>query len=169
MRILCLTAVAVAAFAQQPPARPAEGHADHHVGVNERGDRVMGFSHEKTEHRFCLLRDGGVIEVAAKEAQDGESRDQIRRHLKHISRMFADGDFNAPMLIHARTPPGVPAMKTLKAQISYRFEETERGGRVLIASDNAEAVAAVHEFLRFQIHDHRTGDPGGVETGCPSH
>jgi hypothetical protein len=171
MRNPYLIILVVAAFgfaaAQQPPAQPPEAHAGHHDAVNERGDRVMGFSHKKTEHHFCLLRDGGVIEVAAKDSQDGESRDQIRRHLNHISRKFTDGNFNAPMLIHGQPPPGVPAMKTLKANISYRFEETERGARIIIASENSEAVAAVHEFLRFQLHDHKTGDPGSVEMACP--
>ena len=31
--------------------------------------------------------------------------------------------------------------------------------RVLISSRNPEAVAAVHEFLKFQITEHQTGDP----------
>jgi hypothetical protein len=30
---------------------------------------------------------------------------------------------------------------------------------VSIKTANAEALAAVHEFLRFQIEDHQTGDP----------
>ncbi len=27
----------------------------HHQGVDQRGDHVMGFSHEKTTHHFLLL------------------------------------------------------------------------------------------------------------------
>lgn len=76
--------------------------------------------------------------------------------------MFAEGNFKAPMLIHARTPPGVPAMERLKAEIRYEYEETERGARVNIMTRNAEALAAVHEFLRFQIKDHETGDSAEV-------
>ena len=67
------------------------------------------------------------------------------------------------MLIHVQTPPGVPVMKQLKAAIKYRFEETERGGRVRIVTGDAKALTAIHEFLRFQISDHRTGDSGKVE------
>ena len=33
-----------------------------------------------------------------------------------------------------------------------------RGDQVRIATSNPEALRAVHEFLRFQIRDHRTGD-----------
>jgi len=90
------------------------------------------------------------------------SRDQIRRHLKHIAKKFSEGDFAAPMLIHAKTPPGATAMQSLKAKIKYEFEELERGGRVRISTNTPEAVKAIHKFLRFQIKDHQTGDSGEI-------
>jgi hypothetical protein len=145
-------------YARQDGRHSTQGHHGRGEGVNERGDRVMGFDHEKTTHRFLLYSDGGAIEVAANSAEDAESRDRIRKHLGHVARMFSKGDFKAPMLIHAQTPPGVPAMRRLKAEISYEYEETERGARVSIETSNAEALAAVHDFLRFQIKDHETGD-----------
>ena len=119
----------------------------------------MGFSHEKTTHHFRLAKDGGAIEAPANDPNDTESRDQIRQHLTHIAMMFSAGNFNAPMLIHDQTPPAVPVMKRLKSQIKYEFESMESGGRVMINSSNQEAIDAVHEFLRFQITDHQTGDP----------
>jgi hypothetical protein len=131
----------------------------HHDDINRRGDHEMGFSHEKTTHHFRLAKDGGAIEVTANDLNDTESRDQIRQHLTHIAMMFSAGNFNAPMLIHDQTPPGVPVMKRLKNQIKYEFENVESGGRVKISTMNREAIDAVHEFLRFQITDHQTGDP----------
>ena len=50
-------------------------------------------------------------------------------------------------------------MKQLKAEITYKYDETRRGGRIRISSTNAEAIKAIHEFLRFQIKEHKTGDP----------
>jgi hypothetical protein len=138
-------------------------HDNHLDGVNRRGDAVMGFSHAKTTHHFLLKPDGGVIQVEADDANDLAGRDQIRQHLKHIAKKFSEGDFAAPMLIHAQTPPGVPAMQSLKAKIKYEFEELERGGRIRISTNTQEAVKAVHEFLRFQIKDHQTGDSGEIE------
>jgi hypothetical protein len=143
-------------LATQKPAAPAT--SDHHQQVNHRGDAVMGFSHLKTTHHFRLFRDGGEIEVLANDPADTASRDQIRMHLEHIAKMFAAGDFDAPMLIHATTPPGVPEMKKLRADISYRFQPTAGGGRVEIATHDTRALRAIHEFLRFQIADHETGD-----------
>jgi hypothetical protein len=121
-------------------------------------DHVMGFSHEKTTHHFLLDPNGGTIQVEANDAKDTESRDQIQSHLPHIAKMFAAGDFEAPMLVHGKTPPGVPALQRLKAEVTYKYEKTERGGRVRISTKNAEARDAVYEFLRFQISDHKTGD-----------
>jgi len=136
----------------------AQQTSDHHAGVVQRGDQVMGFSHEKTTHHFRLYEDGGAIEALANTPTDATSHDEIRGHLQHIAGMFKRGDFNAPMLIHARTPPGVPTMKKLRDQIQYRVEETPSGARVRVSSENPKAVTAIHDFLRFQIQDHQTGD-----------
>ena len=126
--------------------------------MNERGDHVMGFDHTKTKHHFRLLPDGGSIEVAANSPQDTQSRDQIRMHLGHIAEMFADGNFDAPMLIHDQTPPGVPLMHELKSDIRYKFEEIEQGARIRIFTKSPEALHAIYDFLRFQIKEHKTGD-----------
>lgn len=135
---------------------------DHYTAVDMRGDQVMGFSHEKTTHHFRLYGDGGAIEVTAKDPKDTDSQDEIRMHLAHIAVMFATGNFHAPMLIHGKMPPGVPTLERLKTQVNYRFEEIPHGGRVRITTKNKEALAAIHEFLNFQVSDHRTGDMQGA-------
>lgn len=118
----------------------------------------MGFSQKSATHHFRLTPQGGAIEVEANDPKDTATRDKIRMHLEHISEMFAEGDFDAPMFIHDQTPPGVPVMQRLKTEIKYEFEQTERGARVRIKTTNTEALAAVHDFLRFQIKEHETGD-----------
>ena len=143
-------------------AGDAKAAATHQHGVEKNGDMAMGFSHEKTTHHFLLRAAGGVIQVDTNSADDKESREQIQTHLGHIAKMFAMGDFNAPMLVHSVTPPGTAAMAKLKTEIKYSYEASPKGGRVVIATGNQEAIAAVHEFLRFQIKDHATGDPLAV-------
>jgi hypothetical protein len=135
-----------------------------HKGVVERGDHEMGFSHDKTTHHFRLYRDGGAIEAEVKDTEDTASRDAIRTHFVHITKMFAAGDFEIPMLIHAQNPPGAKTMKRLHEAIHYKFENTERGGRIRITTKNAEALQAVHKFLRFQISDHQTGDSPDISS-----
>ncbi len=72
--------------------------------------------------------------------------------------MFSNGDFSIPMFVHSQAPPGVPVMKQKRVEISYAFEELPSGGRVRIKTTDQEALKAVHDFLRFQIEDHHTGD-----------
>lgn len=152
--------VVLAARAQQKPDQHHNHQQDKQRvdGVNERGDHAMGFSHEKTTHHFRLTGDGGAIEVVANQVTDAASTEQIRAHLSHISKLFKKGDFSKPMFTHGEPPPGVPTMQRLKAEINYVFETIEQGARVRIASANAEAVEAIHAFLRYQIKDHQTGD-----------
>jgi hypothetical protein len=140
-------------------------HAQHQKSAqsdqhsHELADRGMGFSQEKTTHHFVLARDGGKIQVTANSATDRATIDQVQSHLSHIARAFRAGDFAIPMLVHGRSPDGVPTMQKLKSQISYAYEGRPDGAAVVIRSRNPEAVAAVQQFLRFQIREHRTGDP----------
>jgi len=140
----------------QPPSSQ-ECHK-HSMDMQGRGDEGMGFSQAKTTHHFILAKDGGVISVDANDAKDTASRDQIRMHLAHIAKMFGEGNFDIPMFVHDQVPPGVPIMQSKKNLIQYRFEESKLGGRVVITSSDAEALAAVHDFLSFQIREHKTGD-----------
>jgi hypothetical protein len=126
--------------------------------MEHRGNQGMGFDQQKTTHHFRLRKDGGAIQVTAKSADDKTSKEEIQMHLRHIARAFQSGDFNIPMFVHDQTPPGVVTMTRFKEQIHYRYDSTENGGRVVISSPNAEAVAAIHEFLKFQIKEHQTGD-----------
>jgi hypothetical protein len=50
-------------------------------------------------------------------------------------------------------------MKRLRSSIRYTSETIDNGGRIKIETASPEALAAIHDFLRFQIKDHETGDP----------
>jgi hypothetical protein len=134
-----------------------------HEAMMERGEKGMRFSQTKTTHHFLLKSDGGVIVVSANDAKDSATRDQIRMHLSHIARSFSEGDFDIPMFVHDQMPPGVAVMKRLRRAIHYRFTPTDMGGQVVVSSDSPEAVEAIHEFLSFQMQEHKTGDPLKVE------
>ncbi len=129
------------------------------TAMNNRGDQVMGFDQDKTTHHFTLTKTGGVIQVQVNDSSDTASRDHIRMHLQHISKAFAQGDFTDPHEVHAEVPAGVPVMKDRKDKISYRFESIANGGRVLITTDDPKALKAIHEYLRYQVREHKTGDP----------
>jgi len=140
------------------------GASQHQADVEKQGDEAMGFPHDKTSHHFRLYADGGAIELTVNDVKDSQDVQAIQSHLAHIVMMFSNGDFSIPMFIHDQTPPGVPVMKEKRAEISYSFEALPTGGKVRIKTSNLEAIKGIHDFLRFQIEDHHTGDPTNVGT-----
>jgi len=159
-----LSSQAASLAAQTADAPPCPMHAQksadpHHATMQLHGDQAMGFVHEKTTHHFRLAESGGAIEVTANDRADKASIEAIRTHLTHIAVMFADGDFSTPKFVHDTVPPGVTAMKLLKDKIRFSYETIDSGARVRIQSADPVALAAIHDFLRFQIADHQTADP----------
>ena len=130
-----------------------------HEKMEKRGTEAMGFDQQTTAHHFLLNRTGGIIDVSVKNAKDIDGLRAIRAHLTMISEAFQSGEFNVPGFIHDQTPSGSKTMAELKDEIEYKFAETDLGGQVTITTKNKQALRAVHDFLRFQITEHRTGDP----------
>jgi hypothetical protein len=133
-------------------------HASH-AAMNARGAEAMGFDQARAAHHFILTPGGGDIEVQANDASDADTRAKIQAHLETISQQFKDGNFASPIETHAELPPGAADMIRLRSDIDYTFHALPAGGRVSIAARGAGALDAVHAFLRYQIQEHRTGDP----------
>lgn len=156
--------ISIAIFLAIALIASAQTQSDHtHHDMEQRGNQGMGFAQDKTTHHFLLHKDGGAIQVTANSADDKANVDHIRMHLGHISSAFKSGDFNIPGFVHDQTPPGVPVMVKLKGQIKYGYEDIANGGRVTISSANPDAIKAIHNFLRFQITEHKTGDSLDVQ------
>ena len=133
---------------------------DHHTAADKRGAKVMGFDQALTAHHFLLFTDGGAIDVSVRNPSDTTNLAAIRSHLPHIAMMFGEGNFAAPMLVHdSKEVPGTKILAARKTAIRYDYVETKNGARVNITTTDPEALAAVHAFLKFQIQDHKTGDP----------
>jgi hypothetical protein len=170
--VVSMSVVAASSGAQEQKAEcpmhaahQAQAHAHaHRDGVDARHDEVTAVAHDASVHHFLLHPDGGRIQLEVTDEADVAARDRIRTHLGRVAREFSRGQFDLPMFIHDRVPPGVETMRRKKAEIRYRYLETAKGGEVHITTSNAEALEAIHAFLRFQIADHATGDTGEVVT-----
>jgi hypothetical protein len=157
--VLTLGAVTHVA-AQQHPSMPAGmTHEQHMAEMKRAGDVAMGFDQDKATHHFTLTRDGGLISVSADDPADTTTLEEIRTHLAEIAQAFAAGDFGKPTMTHGELPSGAADMQRLATHIQYGYEQTDQGGLVRIATQDPEALSAVHEFLRYQIREHETGDP----------
>ena len=163
------TEVPFPAETRQHASMPAGASHDHHdtqtdkdVELKRRGASAMGFDQDAATHHFRLYADGGAIDVAAGDDPGQTTREKVRAHLRTIALEFSRGEFGRPFHTHAENPPGVAVMKARRSAIAYRFEETPDGGRVRITTADEEALHAVHDFLRYQIREHETGDPVDV-------
>jgi hypothetical protein len=158
---LLVAATAPAAYAAQDhqgcpmAAKAGERRAE----VDHRHEHATGVPTQGTRHHFLLAKDGGSIRLGVEDEGGTDARDRIREHLQLVASSFAAGDFSMPMAIHDQVPLGVDVMKARRDAIRYSYSETPQGGVVTISTQDAVALAAIHEFLRFQIRDHATGDP----------
>lgn len=155
--LVALLLLAGFAFAQHDMSK-------HDADVKKHGAEAMGFDQDKTTHHFRLTSDGGYVMVEANNAKDTAIIKQVRNHLATQARMFTFGDFSAPEKTHGQVPPGVEQMKKYNKSIDYHYDQLSRGAILNITSKNPQAVAAVHEFLKFQIADHKTGDPTTIQS-----
>lgn len=145
-----LLLLAACAGHQPPPGSDAA-----FAGVQARGGVVMGVSQATSRHVFEDLPDGGRILYVMVDAGDTAGATMIRQHLAHIARQFAAGDFTDPARVHAMAVPGTAVMAARRERIRYAMRERPGGGEVRITTTDAEALAAVREFLAFQRSDHR--------------
>lgn len=158
--VLFVSGLASLAAAQDHEHCPMAQSETHRAEVDHRHDEATGVAHEAAVHHFLLADDGGSIRLEVNDASQIAERDRIREHLQLVTRSFAAGDFSLPMLIHDQVPPGVDVMKKRRGKIQYAYSPSDNGGLVRIRTRDAKALEAVHQFLRFQIHDHGTNDPG---------
>jgi hypothetical protein len=132
--------------------------AGHHA-MQQRGKQAMGFDQERSAHHFLIQKTGGAIQITAKDPADVALAKEIRAHLRHIRSAFGEGDFALPVFIHDKPPPGLDVLTARRETLAFRYEDLPSGGKVLVTTADADALAALHAFLRFQITEHRTGDP----------
>jgi hypothetical protein len=157
--------------AQHSSMPPGMSHEEHlrllekDKELKDRGALAMGFDQDKTVHHFLLQESGGAIVVTAKDAADAASITQIRSHLQEIAASFANGAFDKPVATHGELPPGAATMTANASLIRYRYEERADGASVVLETADPHTREAIHQFLRYQIVEHKTGDrlivPGG--------
>lgn len=124
------------------------------ASVQARGHTAMGVDQYTSFHRFEPLNDGGRITLQ-RDPADSAGVTRIRAHLRTIAGAFRLGDFSIPGFVHDREVPGTAVMAARRALIRYTADTLPGGGQVRLQTSDSTAVAAIHEFLAFQRHDHR--------------
>jgi hypothetical protein len=115
----------------------------------------MGVDQYTSFHVFEPLPNGGRI-VLQRDAGDSAGVAQIRSHMRRIAGAFGRGDFAVPGFVHDQEVPGTRVMSANRSKIRYTMDTLVGGGQVLLESFDSTSVAAIHDFLAFQRHDHRS-------------
>ena len=118
---------------------------------------------QPTTHHFYLYENGGGIEITTLSTRDKQAVTAIRQHLARLMNAFAAGDFSHHIVTTAGgdVPPHIPGsatMQRLRDRIAYTVDDIPSGGRLRITTRHVRALAGIHEFLRFQITENKTGD-----------
>ncbi len=136
-------------YAQVPPRASA---------ITVYGSDAIKLNREKVTYGFKLLPNGGAIEITSNDPSDVATRDAVRQHVAKIATMLEEGNFSIGPPINDQKTPGVDTMQRLKGRLYYAPENLPNGGRVQITTENSEALKAIHEFVRFQIQEHKRGE-----------
>src|SRR5678815_3086692 len=92
---------------------------------------------EFPSRRFFLDKNGGGIEMRVTDPKDLKARAAVQQELQQA---VQDQTMSSP------------AMKDYQRDIQYRYEQTDRGGRLRIETKNPEALRAIQDYLRSQIN-----------------
>jgi hypothetical protein len=173
---LGISVVSVTGLAQQTP-KPSTASPAQDVGI--------------ATQRFFLHADGGAVLMLAGDPANIDDVRAIQLHLQKLATAFGQGDFRMPHDIHAPSAthatasrgavhhvapvahsthgdasalfiPGAAKLARLKSAVRHAFTTVLGGGRLDIYTTDAEALPAVHEFLRYQISTRRTGDSTAI-------
>jgi hypothetical protein len=143
----------IGAAAQEPP-KPYVDPA-----LLSRAAKVSGFDSDRVTRHFYVLKNGGAVEITAKDPNDEATTKAIQAHLKKESEQLAKGNFEIVSGIYGRTPESAPQLKKLRDEITYAMVPQENGGVLRMLTVNPTAKTAVHDYLRFQIDQWKSGDP----------
>lgn len=135
------------------------------AALQERGAVGMGVDQYESTHLFDALSDGGRIEFQYN-SDDPSEVAMIRDHLREIQTAFAAGDFSTPAFVHDQTVPGTEVMAARRDQISYVYRDLPRGGELRLITSDAEALAAIRDFMAFQRDDHQAA---GIDHASMDH
>jgi hypothetical protein len=151
--VMTLMMLTIASSAQEPP-RPYVDPA-----FLNRVSKVSGFDSERVVRHFYLLKNGGAIEVAAKDPNDETTVKAVQAYLKKESDLLAKGNFENVNAIYGKLPDGTPQLKKMRDTVTFAAVPEENGGVLRLLTVNPQAKSAIHDYLRYQIDQFKTGDP----------
>ncbi|MBI3688644.1 MAG: aspartate carbamoyltransferase [Actinobacteria bacterium] len=132
------------------------------AAITARAAAVMPFDLNATVHTFTMNDRGGVELVVAKDPADQRNTNLIRDHLRHEATEFGKGNFAASAAIHGADMPGLRKLQAATGRLSVVYEVAPAGARIIYSGNDADVVAAIHEWFGAQTSDHSMPGMGGM-------
>jgi hypothetical protein len=130
---------------------------------NDKDPKPTPIDQDKAIHHFYLLKNGGAVEVSAKDPSDKPTIDAIQKNLETQAKLFEKGNFDAPIAEHGKLPDGVNTIKKLRKEITFEVMQMDSGAALRMFTVNTQARQAIQDYLKFQIEERHTGDPTEVQ------
>jgi hypothetical protein len=151
--VILLSCLSIGLAGQEPP-KPYVDPA-----LLSRATRVSGFESDRVNRHFYVLKNGGAVEITAKDANDESTIKAIQSYLKKESDMWTKGNFDTIAAVYGKAPEAIAQLKKLRDNVTYAAVPEENGAVVRMLTVNPMAKTAIHDYLRFQIDQLKTGDP----------
>ncbi|HEX6878922.1 MAG TPA: hypothetical protein VF135_01035 [Terriglobales bacterium] len=133
-------------------------NGDSEADVNSRFSRVLGADVGKLLQHYYLVKNGGVIELSAKDPQDQAVIKAIQKYLDMQKDLFEKGKNESEAEVHGKAPDGLAGIKRFRNDITFFSTGTDNGAVLRMFTVNEQAKQAVYEFMKFEIAEHKTGD-----------
>ncbi len=126
--------------------------------ANARLARVVGVIPDSIVLHYYLVKNGGVIEITTKQPDDTATANAIMKYLESQKDLFDKGKNDSDNDVHGQMPAGLLTMKKLKNDITFNAVRQDNGGVLRIFSVNEQARQAIHDYMKYEIAAHATGD-----------
>ena len=159
-RTLSLLAILVFASLAIAQAAPA---GDPDAEMNARFSKALGVPLDKVTLHFYLVKNGGVIELTAKDPNDTATINALQKYLQTQKDLWEKGKETAVTDVHGKFPESAATMRRLRNEITFYMAKTDNGGVLRMFSINEQARNAIQEYFKFEIAEHKTGDSPTVD------
>lgn len=153
--IIALLVLVSLAPAQTASADPAQD-------VNARFSRSLGVSLDKIVLHYYLVKNGGVVELTAKDPGDTATVTAIQKYLQTQKELWEKGK-DPVTEIHGKAPDSAAVMRKLRNDITFYMAKTDEGAVLRMFSINDQARGAIQDYLKFEIAEHKTGDSPTID------
>lgn len=126
--------------------------------LKTRFSKALGTDVDKVAQHYYLVKNGGVIELSAKDPNDTATVKAIQKYLDMQKDLFEKGKNESETEVHGKMPDGAPAMKKLRNDITFYSSKTDEGGVLRMFTVSDQAKQAVYEYIKWEIGEHQTGD-----------